>query len=135
MATREAMIPVDPQLAAAYNAAPPQAKQKVQAAMRQALQHAASLRAARLSKKESGLFLTLNRTLPGAQQQRYEELMEKRWEETLTKKEHAELLQLIDALQQLWIERWQAVLDLAKLRKVPPQEMMRQLGVDPEAYG
>lgn len=137
MAGRATAILVDPKLAAAYNAAPQTRRKKALTVFRQALreQGAVGNAAPRLSKKETALFLTINRTLPDAQQQRYEELMEKRWEETLTKKEHTELLQLVDALQQVWIDRLQAILDLAKLRKLPPHEMMRQLGVDPEVCG
>lgn len=137
MATRTASIIVEAELAADYAAASKARRKKALSAMRQALRAVPALKtkALRLSKRETELFLKINRTLPEDKQQRYAELTEKRIEETLTKKEHAELLELIEELQQIWVERWQAVIDLAKLRKVSPQEMMRQLGVDPEKYG
>jgi hypothetical protein len=137
MSTRSAVIQVEPDLAEAFNAAPEPEQERVKTAMRSLLRLVppAPEKAKRLSKKETGLFLKINRTLPEEKQRRYEELKEKMSEETLTKKEHAELLELIEDLQQIWVERWQAVIDLAKLRKIPPQEMMRQLGVDPKKYG
>jgi len=137
MATRTATIVVEAELAADYAAASKTKRKKALSAMRRALRATPALKtkAPRLSKRETELFLKLNRTLPEDERQRYEELTEKRIEETLTKKERAELLKLIEELQQIWVERWQAVIDLAKLRKISPQEMMRQLGVDPEKYG
>ncbi|HZF37708.1 MAG TPA: STAS/SEC14 domain-containing protein [Blastocatellia bacterium] len=137
MATRTAVIPVEPDLADAFNAAPKTRKMQALSAMRQVLNPAKrrKVKVLRLSKKETELFLKINRTLPEDKQQRYDELTEKRFEETLTKREHAELLRLIEELEQIWIGRWQAVIDLAKLRKIAPREMMRQLGVDPDNYG
>jgi hemerythrin-like domain-containing protein len=137
MSTRSAVIQVEPDLAEAFNTAPKQQQERVKSAMRSLLRLVPSdpKSANRLSKKETEIFLRINRTLPEDKQQRYEELTEKRVEETLTKKEHKELLSLIEELQQIWVERLQAIVDLAKLRKIPPREMMRQLGVDPEKYG
>lgn len=137
MATRTATIIVDAELAADYAAAPKARRRKALSAMRQALRAvpATKTKASRLSKRETELFLKINRTLPEDKQQRYDELTEKRIEGTLTKKEHAELLRLIEEIGQIWVERLQAVIDLAKLRKISPREMMRQLGVNPEKYG
>jgi hemerythrin-like domain-containing protein len=136
MATRSSVIQVEPDLAEAFNAAPKTRKKQALSAMRQVLRPARrhKVKVSRLSKKETELFLKINRTLSEDKQQRYDELTEKRFEETLTKREHAELLRLIEDLQQIWIERWQAVIDLAKLRKISPREMMKQLGVDPDKY-
>jgi hypothetical protein len=137
MATRSSVIQVEPDLAEAFNAAPKTRKKQALSAMRQVLRPARrhKVKVPRLSKKETELFFKINRTLPEDKQQRYDELTEKRFEEALTKREHAELLKLIEDLQQIWIERWQAVIDLAKLRKISPREMMKQLGVDPDKYG
>jgi hypothetical protein len=137
MATRTAVIQVEPDLAEAFNAAPKTRKKQALSAMRQVLRPAGRRKGnvPRLSKKETELFLKINRTLPEDKQQRYDELNEKRFEETLTKREHAELLGLIEELQDIWAERLQAVIDLAKLRKISPREMMKQLGVDPDKYG
>lgn len=137
MATRSAVIQVEPDLAEAFNAAPKQQRERAKSAMRSVLKLVPPTpkQAKRLSKKETELFLKINRTLSEDKQQRYDELTEKRFEETLTKKEHAELLKLIEEIEQIWVERLQAVIDLAKLRKISPREMMRQLGVDPDKYG
>lgn len=137
MATRNSEIIIDAKLAAAFNAAPKTKQKKALSAFRQALQESepGRLEVSRLSRKESALFLKINKTLPEDRQQRYQELRQKREDETLTAKEHAELLEFVEELQQIWIERLQAINDLAKLRRVPPREMMRQLGVDPEKYG
>ncbi len=137
MSTRSSVIQVEPDLAEAFNAAPKARKRQALSAMRQVLRPAKErkVKIPRLSKKETELFLKINRTLPEDKQQRYDELTEKRIEETLTKREHAELLRLIEELEQIWVGRLQAVIDLAKLRKISPREMMRQLGVDPDKYG
>jgi hypothetical protein len=137
MANRTSAIIVDASLAAAYNAAPKTKQKKALSAMRQALRDATAFetKAVRLSKRETELFLKINRALPEDKQQRYDQLTEKRSEETLTSEEHVELLELIEEMEQIWAERLQAIIDLAKLRKTSPQEMMRQLGVDPEKYG
>jgi hypothetical protein len=142
MSSRTAAIIVDADIAQAWESASTAKKKQLQVQIKkwfevseQAKKKVPQTRVPRLSKRESELFLKINRTLPEDEQRRYDELMEKRVEETLTKKEHMELLKLIEELQQIWVERWQAVIDLAKLRKISPQEMMRQLGVDPEKYG
>lgn len=137
MSTRTAVTQVEPDLAEAFNSAPKARKRQALSAMRRVLRPAKErkVKAPRLSKKETELFLKINRTLPEDKQQCYDELTEKRFEETLTKKEHAELLRLIEDIEQIWVERLQAVIDLAKLRKISPREMMRQLGVDPDKYG
>jgi hypothetical protein len=41
----------------------------------------------------------------------------------------------VDELMTVWTDRLQAVVDLAKLRRVSPRELMKQLGIDPRAYG
>jgi hypothetical protein len=134
MATRSSVIQVEPDLADAFNAAPKTRKKQALSAMRQVLRLARKhkVKVPRLSKKETGLFLKINRALPEDKQQRYDELTVKRFEATLTKREHAELLRLIEDWQQIWSERWQAVIDLAKLRKISPREMMKQLSIDPD---
>lgn len=137
MSTRITVIQVEPDLAEAFNTAPKTKQKKALSAFRRALQESkpAVGEVPRLSRKESALFLKINQTLPGNKQQRYQELRQKQEDETLTTGEHAEFLELVEEVQQVWAERLQAVHDLAKLRKISPREMMRQLGVDPEKYG
>jgi protein required for attachment to host cells len=129
MANGTATIAVDAKLARAYNAAPKAMQRKVQAALRQALrQHSV---APRLSKRESALFLRINRTITDEQQQQYERLTAKRLAGTLTKREHAELGALIAELERLGVDRLQAVIELARLRKIPPAELAKQLELEP----
>lgn len=133
MANGNALIAVDAKLAEAYNTAPKTRQKKALSAMRQALRVAPTRQTAppHLSKKESELFLKINRGLSAAQYERLQELNDKLEFSTVTAEEHAELLQLAEIAEQLTVERLQAVIALAKLRKVAPAEMMRQLGLTP----
>ncbi len=136
MSSRTAAIMVDAGLAAAYNSAPKTKQKKVLSAMRSILQESkpGKIKVPRLSKKETELFLRINRTLPPEKQERYDELRQKREDETLTESEHAELLKFVDELMTIWTDRLQAVVDLAKLRRISPRELMKQLGIEPRAY-
>ena len=131
MANGNAIITVDVKLAEAYNAAPKTRQKKALSAMRQALQTVSpsKSKAPRLSKKETELFLKINRGLSEVQRQRLHELNDKLEYSTITDEEHAELLSLTDLAEQISVDRLQAIIDLAKLRKVSPAEMMRQLGM------
>ncbi len=131
MSTDDATITVDAGLATAYNAAPKARQQRAQAAMRRALQVAqnASATMPRLSPEETALFLRINGHLPPEQQGRYEELQAKREAETLTPPEHAELQYYVDLVVTLWDERLQALLALAQLQHIAPQQLMQQLAI------
>jgi hypothetical protein len=132
MATEPATITVEPSLARAYNAATKTTQKRVQAALRQALRQAPSPVTAtpRLSKRESQLFLRINRTITETQQQQFEDLTAKRLAGTLTKREQAELGALITEFEQLGVDRLQAIIELARLRKVPPAELAKQLELE-----
>ena len=133
----QSTIAVNAKVAQAYNAAPKKVQQRVQVMLRQALQESQSptaQTAGKLSKQETDLFARINRTLSAVQQQRLAVLKNKLEQETLTKAEHAELLQLVDVHQQLWVERLEAVIALAKLRGLTPAAMLEQLGIDPQRY-
>ncbi|MEP7337562.1 MAG: hypothetical protein ABI977_07435 [Acidobacteriota bacterium] len=134
MSIRSAVIQVEPDLAEAFNIAPKARQRKALSAFRQVLSEpkSAKSKVTRLSKKESELFLRINRTLTPEKHDRYEELTEKRLDESLTKSEHAELGKFIKEIEQLWGDRLQAVIELAKLRKITPQEMMKRLEIDPQ---
>jgi hypothetical protein len=136
MSTRSAVIQVEPDLAEAFNAAPKQEQERVKSAMRNLLRLVppAPKKARRLSKKETELFLKINRGLSDKQRRRLDELNEKIEESILSNKEHAELLRLTDRVEKLWVERLRAIIDLAKLRKMAPEELMRQLEIEPPSY-
>jgi hypothetical protein len=133
MANRTSAIIVDAGLAAAYNDAPKTKQKKALSAMRSVLGEPKPnrIKDPRLSKKESELFLRINCALAPEEQQRYDELTEKRLNETLTKSERAELGDLIKEIERIWADRLRAIIELAKLRKISPQEMMKRLEIDP----
>ncbi len=136
MATRKATITVDTSLAAVYNAAPKTRQKQARSAMRRALQASlvTSPTEPHLSKQETALFLRINRHLTPEQQGRYDALRAKREEETLTPAEHAELLQCVAEIETLWVDRVQALLELARLRRISPQKLMQQLAIAPRSY-
>ncbi len=70
-----------------------------------------------LSREETELFAQINRNLSPADQLRYDELVIKQRYETLTTAEHQELLDLVDIIDDLNLERVQALSELAKLRQ------------------
>ena len=79
MSTRNATIIIDAKLAADYNAAPKTRQKKALSAMRQALrtEKERTAKIPRLSKRETQLFLRINRGLSEEQWRRMEELNEK----------------------------------------------------------
>lgn len=136
MATRSATITVDSSLAVEYNAAPKTRQKQARLAMRRALQAplVTSPTEPRLPKQETALFLKINRSLTPEQQERYDELRATREDETLTPAEHVELSQCVEEIETLWIDRLQAVLELAQLRRISPQQLMQQLAIAPRSY-
>lgn len=136
MANGSATITVEPSLARAYNAAPKATQKRVQAALRQALRQVTVpvTAAPRLSKRESALFLVINRGLSEKQWQRMNELNAKIEAANVTGKEHAELLRLAKRAEKMQVARLRAVIELAHLRKVAPAEMMRQLEIEAPPY-
>jgi hypothetical protein len=131
MSTRTAVIQVEPDLAEAFNAAPKQQQERVKSAMRSLLKPVPRSRkkAPRLSKKETELFLKINRTMTEDQQKRYDQLTEKRLNGTLTRKELKELENLILEFERMGVERLQSVIELARLRKVAPDQLIKQLEI------
>jgi hypothetical protein len=136
MPAKASVIQVEPELAEAFNAAPKLEQERVKAAMRAALRlvSPASSKAQRLSKAETELFLKINRNLSDEKQQRYDELTEKRLDGILTEAEHAELGELIKEVEQIWGERLWAVIELARLRNVSPEEMMKRSEFIPASH-
>lgn len=136
MSSRTAVIQVEPDLAEAFNAAPKQQQERVKSIMRSVLKlvppatdksKGRKIKVPRLSKKETELFLRINRGLTEEQWSRMEELNEKIEESPITDEEHAELLRLAETAERLSVDRMRAIVQLAKLRKTPPEALMRQL--------
>jgi|SRR5262245_12471187 len=137
MSTRTAVIQVEPDLAEAFNSAPKTKQKRALSAMRSVLRESkpAKPTVPRLSKRETRLFLRINRSLKPEKQGRYDELKQKREDETLTKAEHKELMQFVEQIEDIWADRLRAIIELAKLRSISPRELMRQLEIEPRSYG
>ncbi len=82
---------------------------------------------------ESELLLQINQPIPADLQRRYEELIARRDERTLSPAEHQELLQLTDQVELLEAERVRHLIELARWRKVSLDDLMRRLGLEPYA--
>jgi hypothetical protein len=67
--------------------------------------------------------------LPADERARLRALVEKRDDETITEGEWQELAALTDRLELLHADRLGALVELAKLRGVPLDEVMSQLGI------
>ena len=78
----------------------------------------AKRRAPHLSRDEAALLQKINQGLPPDVQQRYDTLIEKRQEETLTSDEHQELITMNDQIEEADAERVKDLVTLAQLRKV-----------------
>ncbi len=84
---------------------------------------------------EAELLPKINQGLPREVQQRDEELIEKRDARTLSPEEYNELLQLTDRAEQADVERLEALIDLARLRQISLDELLRDLRLRTESHG
>jgi hypothetical protein len=84
---------------------------------------------------EASLLAIVHRSLPPQTQQRWDELLEKRDAESLTTSEYEELLQLTKEVEDLNVQRIEAISQLAQARGVDLRTMMRQLNLPEPVYG
>jgi hypothetical protein len=77
----------------------------------------------------------VHRKLPPQTQQRWDELLEKRDDASLTTSEYEELLQLTEVVEDLNLQRMTALSQLAQERGVDLRTMMRQLNLPEPVYG
>ena len=94
----------------------------------------AERRAHRLPKREAELLQKINQGLPFAIRERYAGLNLKLHEETITPEEHEEFLQLIERQELADAERLKHLIELASLRKVSVDTLMRQLDIRRPAH-
>ena len=87
-----------------------------------------------LPMRESELLLKINQGVPAQLQQRFDQLVEKRRDNTLTPGEYQELLALTEQIEQFDVERLQWLIELAQLRGLTLDELMQQLGINPRPY-
>jgi hypothetical protein len=71
--------------------------------------------------------LQIDRKLPPEIQQRWDELLEKRDDASLTTSEYVELLQLTEVVEELNLQRMTALSQLAQERGVDLRTMVQQL--------
>ncbi len=80
-----------------------------------------------VSKEEGELLLECQLRLPDRRQARYDELLAKRDNEKLTPLEYEELLELTRESESLDVRRVRALTDLAHLRRLTLDQLMRQM--------
>ncbi len=91
----------------------------------------ASRKAPRLSKIESELLVRINQGIPHGLQQRYDELIARRREGTLTDSEHRELLRLTEQVEELDVARVELLAELARVRQSTLPAVMADLDIVP----
>lgn len=83
-----------------------------------------------LSAKETHLITRINRGLPVELCKRYAQLTRRRKRRNLGAAEHHELLKLTHEVESRDAERATALLELAKLRRLPLRVLMKQMGIE-----
>jgi hypothetical protein len=84
-----------------------------------------------LSKDETELLLKINQSLSPELQSRYQVLIDKRKEETLTEQEYQELIHLSDQVELHQAQRLEYLAQLAQLRQISLTDLMAQIGIKP----
>lgn len=87
-----------------------------------------------LSQEEADLLQQINQGIGPEQQRRYETLIEKRLEETLTPAEEQEFMQLNQTVERLNVTRLKNLVSLAQLRQVSLAQLMDDLGIAEPTY-
>jgi len=88
-----------------------------------------NLRQDKLPKIESELLQQIDRSFSKIDWQRYDKLIEKRQNETLTPDEQNELISLSDCIESLNVDRIQNLAKLALIRKITINDLMIELGI------
>jgi hypothetical protein len=82
-----------------------------------------------LTTEETALMQEINRGLPTELNDRYENLLDKRDEETITDPEYTELLSISEQIENLGVKRIEALSKLAAIRQVPLPQLMQDMGI------
>ncbi len=91
----------------------------------------AQKKAPNLPKKEAKLLLEINKSFDDIVLQRYASLSQLMREDKLSEEEHQELMQLIDEVELADAKRLKAIVELANLRAITVDELMKQLNIHP----
>jgi hypothetical protein len=86
---------------------------------------------AHLPERESTLLMKINKAIPTTLQKRYELLLTKNREETITPEEHEELLKIITKIETKNAERLEYLIELSQIRNMSLDALMRQLHLNP----
>lgn len=87
-----------------------------------------------LSKAETALLININQGASAGDLARYETLVAKRDEETLSPQEHAELLHLTQQFEALQASRVGYLAQLAAIRSIPLTQLVDDLGIRTPDY-
>ena len=87
-----------------------------------------------LATKEADLLVRINQPFPPQVQEQFQELITKRDSQTLTDKEHGQLLSLTDTMEQFEAEWVTSLSKLASIRRVDMDTLMDQLGLSKRTY-
>jgi hypothetical protein len=79
--------------------------------------------------EETTLLRTINQGIPPELNDRYEALLDKRDEETITEAEYTELLDISEQIENLGVKRIEALSELAAIRQVPLPQLMKDMGI------
>ena len=83
-----------------------------------------------LPKGEAELLLKINQALLSTQEQeRYQILYKKLQREEISEEEHQILLELIRLREERGVERMRCLIELAQVRKLPLQDLMKELEI------
>lgn len=85
----------------------------------------------RLSHEESKLLSQINVGLPEETWSRYDQLIARRRAQTLSPDQHGELMQITNTIEEDHARRIDLLVKLARLRNVPLESLMRELGIGP----
>lgn len=111
-------------------------REKLQEQMRRYLRKGAKTKsdATHFSGRESELLLIISRHLTTQQRREIEELTDKMEYGSITDDEHERLIARSDESEKIYAERLRAMLELAELRGISFDELLEQLGIEPQRY-
>ncbi len=113
-------------------------EQLSQADLKQFISQVIALQAQRtapsLMQQESELLLKINQGISVEVQNYYNDLIAKRETETLSNKEHRELLRLTEQIEKQQAQRIEYLVELANLRGISLNALMESLGIQTQVY-
>ena len=80
------------------------------------------------TQREQQLLETIAETLSAEQQTQFDTLLSRCEQEIITQDQLATLIALTDRVEEIHIQRWQALIELAALRQISVDQLIQQLG-------